>query len=71
MDSLLCGCANNKIAKLADRYTELKLTRSTPLPKAGTEKVKNFLCLLSTLQSIRYTLKCLICSSSFVLATPF
>lgn len=65
--SLLCACTNSKTAELADRYTELKSTRSAPLPKAGTEEEQNF--LLSCPQySIRHTLKCLICSSPFVLA---
>ena len=43
LPSLLCVCTNNKIAELADRYTELKFTRSAPLPKAGTEEEQNFL----------------------------
>lgn len=41
--SLLCVRTSNKTAELADRYTELKFTRSAPLPKTGTEEKQNFL----------------------------
>lgn len=47
-DCLLCGCTNDKRAKLADSYTELKLIRSIPLHKASTEKEKKLHLFVSS-----------------------